>query len=339
MTTAETVPMLVPNAELNRLTPALSTAAGGALITTPEPDSDPVLILPAHAVYDGPTDFAEMRQWCEWLAESDTLPAHFRAKPANVAVAALRARSLNIPFYTSLTEIWVTDDGQEAMTAKLANGLMIRAGHRVTVVQSDNQVCRLELRRRDRPGDVLRSEWTISEALAAGLLNLSDVWSNYPKDSLFARALTRLATRYASDVTMGIPCNYEELKAFTLRQRERTIDGDAPQVPDEISGLLGSLDKATTATQVAQLHKLASKKGWLSQVCTADGRTVEDVLFARGDALAIDEEDAADAAQAEQQGQPVERAKCGCDVEALLMGGAHGAGCAWEGMLDGGVAA
>jgi hypothetical protein len=304
---------------------AADEAPSTALVTPMAPPEEaPALHLPASACYDGPADLAQLREWCEWLAESTMLPEIYRGNPANVAVAALRAKSLNIPFFVGLNEIFVTEDGGIGMTALLTNYLMVRAGCKVIVVRSDSEACLLTMTRPDRPGEVLHSEWTINEAVVAGLSGVSEIWNRFPKDSLYARAVARLGRRHAPDLTLGMAYTRDELAdmARSKAAEKKTVVDGIVVLPDGLDKLLKTLEaKDLTATACRALYSKAGKQGWLPLICTPDGRTVEQVIFDRGDLIAIREQDAA--APTDEEGFRLDVLDCGCGIEEYLLTGSH----------------
>lgn len=310
---------VAPAADYSPAAPEASTAQVDA----------PALSLPAAARYDGPTDLADLKGWCEMLADSDLLPAIYRGKPANVAVAALRAKALNIPFFVGLNEIFVTEDGSVGMTALLTNYLMVRAGCKITIVRSDSLACTLNLTRPDRPGEVLSTEWTINDARVGGLTANSEIWTKFPKDSLFARAVAQLGRRFAPDLTLGMAYTREELEAKSkaVPVGAVLVEGDIV-VPAPLGELLTELAADDlTVQRCRDLYKLAGKQNWLALVCTGDGQTVEQVIYSRGDALLVTEQEAADTGGVGATVDRLDELDCGCNTDAFILSGSHQPNC------------
>lgn len=311
--------------------PSTRAVTGQVVMPVPPPEVE-TLKLPASAVYDGPVGIAAMKEWADWLSESTMLPAVFQGRPANIAVAALRAQALNIPFFVGLNEIFVTDDGSVGMTALLTNYLMVRSGCRIVILRSDAEACMLSMTRPDRPGETLLSQWTIHEVVTAGLMGSedTDTWRRYPADGLYARAVARMGRRHAPDLTLGMAYTREELAAITRdknRQAQQAAGGDGLLVPEGVQALLTKLeDKSLTVAGCRNLHRQAAKSGWLELVCTADGRTVQQVIYDRGDLLAVVAMDTA-AKPAENGAAGMTELDCGCDIDEFLMTGTHRAAC------------
>lgn len=138
--------------------------------------------------------------------------------------------------------------GKVELSAAMMNQLIRQHGHCITKdKQSNDSVCILHGKRKDT-GDVWMESFSIEEAKRAGIY--SGVWQRYPRDMLFARALSRLARQLFPDVIKGcyvegeikgnfndpvVEENYSEEKeesyVDTITQQEATyieqlIDGD-----------------------------------------------------------------------------------------------------------------
>ena len=112
---------------------------------------------------------------------------------------------LGVGPYAAMGQIHLFD-GKVTLGAQLIGGKIKQSGlYRYRVVESTNEVCRIAWREKldgewmDAGPD---TEFTLQEAQTAGLLSKNN-WKHYPSDMLFARALTRGARRYCSDVFSG----------------------------------------------------------------------------------------------------------------------------------------
>jgi hypothetical protein len=91
--------------------------------------------------------------------------------------------------------------GKVEMSALMMNQLIRQAGHSITKdKKSDNTICILHGKRADT-GDTWVESFSIQEAKTAGIYR--NVWISYPKDMVFARALSRLARQLFPDVIKG----------------------------------------------------------------------------------------------------------------------------------------
>lgn len=91
--------------------------------------------------------------------------------------------------------------GKVEMTATMMNDLIRRHGHSITKDKKSNeQECILHGRRKDN-GDTWSESFSLDDAKKAGIYR--NQWLKYPKDMLFARALSRLARQLFPDVIKG----------------------------------------------------------------------------------------------------------------------------------------
>jgi hypothetical protein len=91
--------------------------------------------------------------------------------------------------------------GRVEMSSVMMNTLIRQAGHSITKdKRSDETICILHGKRSDTK-DTWVESFSLEDAKKAGVAGLS--WKSYPKDMLFARALSRLARQLFPDVIKG----------------------------------------------------------------------------------------------------------------------------------------
>lgn len=113
--------------------------------------------------------------------------------------------------------------GKVEMTASMMNDLIRRKGHSITKdKKSDEKVCILHGKRRDN-NDTWSESFSIDDAKQAGIYR--NQWLKYPKDMLFARALSRLARQLFPDVIKG--CYVEQEIAMAI---EKVEDEKSPEI-------------------------------------------------------------------------------------------------------------
>lgn len=154
---------------------------------------------------------------------------------AKIFMILLAARELNIPPMQALNGgIW-NIQGKIEISARLMNSMIRRAGHSITIEESNNKVCRLKGKRSDN-GDCFYSQFTIEDAQNAGLAN-KDVWKKYTEDMLYNRAMSRLARRLFPDVIGNAYVEGEIREAIAEENAtvEPVIDSEAIEVKVETS--------------------------------------------------------------------------------------------------------
>ncbi|MEM9609955.1 MAG: hypothetical protein AAGA99_21220 [Actinomycetota bacterium] len=107
------------------------------------------------------------------LAKSDIVPKDYRGKPSNVLVAIGLGRSLGLEPAASLYGMHVIE-GKPSPSAKVQAALVRRAGHKLRIIESTDEVSTVEIVRSDDPDYPVRVSFTIDQARRAGWL---DIWA------------------------------------------------------------------------------------------------------------------------------------------------------------------
>lgn len=116
-----------------------------------------------------------------------------------------KAKSLNMSTMDALNGGLYFVQGKVEMSAQAMNQLIRNAGHSIKKdPKSSNEICILHGKRKDN-GDTWTESFSLEEARAAGLYtpNKPSAWTKYPRDMLFARALSRLARQLFPDTIKG----------------------------------------------------------------------------------------------------------------------------------------
>jgi len=124
---------------------------------------------------------------------------------AQAVVKILAGRELGLAPLESMTNIYIVN-GKVALQAKIIGSLIKKSSTYDYIVDKlDNDECMITFYALDAEGkrtELGKSTFTIKDAARAGIVN-KDVWKNYPRNMLFARALSNGARWYASDVFCG----------------------------------------------------------------------------------------------------------------------------------------
>ena len=131
------------------------------------------------------------------------------ANQAEAAMKIIRGHELGVGAAASIENIYVVNQ-KTAMSAGLI-GALIKGSEKYNfrVVEHDNEHCKMDFLEDGELCGV--SEFTIEDAKQAKLVKPNSPWINYPKNMLFARALTNGARWYCPDVFQGHVYTPEEL--------------------------------------------------------------------------------------------------------------------------------
>jgi len=124
---------------------------------------------------------------------------------AQAVVKILAGRELGLAPLESMTNIYIVN-GKVALQAKLIGSLIKKsAKYDYTVDKLENEECTITFHAATAEGgwkEIGKSSFTKADAARAGIIN-KDVWKNYPRNMMFARALSNGSKWYCSDVFCG----------------------------------------------------------------------------------------------------------------------------------------
>jgi hypothetical protein len=134
---------------------------------------------------------------------------------AQAIVRVLAGRELGIGPIASMNNMYIVQ-GKLSMGYPLVAALVKRSRtHDYRVAHLDDQRCELEFWEKREGADwepVGKSVFTMADAQRAGLLQRSDAWKKYPRNLLFARALTNGVRFHCPDIFLGGVYTQEELE-------------------------------------------------------------------------------------------------------------------------------
>lgn len=145
---------------------------------------------------------------------------------AEAVVKILAGRELGLAPLESMTNIYIVN-GKVALQAKIIGSLIKKSSrYDYTINKLDDQECTItfySIESPDKPKIELgKSTFTVKDAAKAGIIN-KEVWKSYPRNMLFARALSNGARWYCPDVFCGYTA--EEIETPREVTSVITIDG------------------------------------------------------------------------------------------------------------------
>jgi hypothetical protein len=168
------------------------------------------LALPERVTLEGQLAlWRDVAEFANHIAATEFVPKDLRNKPASVAAAMLRANELGISPMQGLAQIHVIN-GRPGLAAELMRALVLSHGHDIwteETTQSSVTVCG----KRTGSDHVEKVTWTLDDAKRAKL-DGKDVWRQYPRSMLLARATAELCRLRFADVLAGMSYAVEELE-------------------------------------------------------------------------------------------------------------------------------
>lgn len=181
----------------------------------------------------------ETTKLCQLLMKT---PHYAKMGQEGIFAIVQKAKAVGVEPLEALNGGMYFVQGKVEMTAGMMNDLIRRAGHSITKDKTSNEtICILHGKRKDT-GDTWCESFSIEDAQKAGIYR--NQWLKYPKDMLFARALSRLARQLFPDVIKGAYVEGEisqainqeseptlEVKPITIEDGEKMISDQFPTLP------------------------------------------------------------------------------------------------------------
>lgn len=142
---------------------------------------------------------------------------------AQAIVKVMAGSEIGLSPLESMMNLYIVKNRVSA-SSKVISSLIKKSGkYDYTVEKLDNQECVILFTKEGK--ELGRSSFTIKDAALAGIVN-KDNWKNYPRNMLFARAISNGARWYCPDVYCGYAT--EELDEINVEPKKEviTIEGD-----------------------------------------------------------------------------------------------------------------
>ena len=182
-------------------------------------------------------------------------------KPAQATAKIMMGREFGIGPVTSLQLIDVVQNRLRPRSQLIAALLKRSKRYDYSIVKMDDSEAIVAFT--DRGKVVMESRWTIDDAKRAGLVRPDSGWMKYPKDMLFARALSSGATKVCPEVLGG----YEPLEVeggYDVIDDQATPEGDPP-AGDWAGFFAWAKEMGHSPDDVHELLGVESVKDWLAQ--------------------------------------------------------------------------
>jgi hypothetical protein len=112
-----------------------------------------------------------------------------------------KAKSIGMDVLDALNGGMYFVNGKVELSSQSMNGLIRSRGHSIYKDKSSTPTCCVLVGKRADTGDTMSASFSMADADRAGLR--TPVWSKYPEDMLFCRALSRLSRQLFPDVIKG----------------------------------------------------------------------------------------------------------------------------------------
>ena len=175
--------------------------------------------------------FEQMEAYAENFAISGLFKDTREAEQAFVKIVA--GAELGIPPFAAMSGIHIIR-GKPSLSANLLASLVRRTGiYDFDVVELNNEMCRLQFYRLNAKGGQSKelgvSVFTINDAKKANAefthtSGEAGAWTKFPRNMLYARALSNGVKWFCPDVASGMPVYHHEEMGLTVDQDDNVID-------------------------------------------------------------------------------------------------------------------
>lgn len=198
-------------------------------------------LITAPSQYAAHYSLSELQQIGQAFAQSRMFPDIQQQGQALVKILA--GKEMGIAPFAAMTGIHIIK-GKATVGANLMASLIKDSGrYDYKVLEHTDKVCRIQFFEHGQPVGV--SEFTMDDAKAAGVLG-NDTWKKYPKNMLFARAMSNGMRWYCPNATSGqtvytpeeMGASVDEEGNVLEAPRQAPIDATTPEpaveaAPDE----------------------------------------------------------------------------------------------------------
>lgn len=169
-------------------------------------------------------ELAQSKELCRQLLET---PHYKKMGPEGIFAIVQKANSVKINPLEALNGGMYFVNGKVEMSSSMMMQLVRQAGHSVTKdKRSDDTVCILHGKRRDN-GDTWTESFSVEDAKRAGIYR--NMWEKYPRNMLFARALSNLCRQLFTDVIKGCYVEGEIMPIETSPVVVEEVPADVPR--------------------------------------------------------------------------------------------------------------
>jgi hypothetical protein len=182
---------------------------------------------------------------------------------SQAAAKIMAGQELGVGPMASLRGVYIID-GAPRYAANLLGAVVKRSRrYDYLIITLDDTVCELAFTESGR--EIGRSRFTAEDAKKAGLVDRAN-WKKYPRNMLFARAMTNGVNWYCPDVAGGMEViAYAEENGRPL-EMDTVVDGHAYELPSESLPKVpegAAYTPKATKGQLASIHIIAKEIGWI----------------------------------------------------------------------------
>lgn len=164
-------------------------------------------------------DMIQVDQTMSLVQKLMRTPHYAKLTEMGIFAIVQKAKSVGIDVLDALNGSMYFVNGKVELSSQAMNGLIRSKGHSIYKDKSSTPTCCVLVGKRADTGDTMMASFSMADADRAGLR--TPVWSKYPEDMLFSRALSRLARQLFPDVIKGCYVQGEIQEDWMSRETPR----------------------------------------------------------------------------------------------------------------------
>jgi len=203
-------------------------------------------------------DFQIVQQQAELIAKSRFFKDITSAAQAYVKIVC--GKELGLSLFASLTGIHIIKD-RPSMSANLLAAQVRKHGYNYQIFNHTEKICEIEFFSKEKTS-MGASTFTIDDARTAGLTG--DNWKKYPKNMLFARAISNGVRWYCPDATSGASMyTFDEMGAEVDEDGNAILDKDGkpriiePETTDDEVNLCDAIAQSESMDELQDAFRRA----------------------------------------------------------------------------------
>lgn len=202
------------------------------------------------------TDMDEAYRLAKNLAIASLMPDALRGKASDVFALLLYGQDLGLSPMQAIQGIYVVK-GKPQLSGTTWIALARKAGHRVRIIESTDELCTIEIARSDDPGSPHRETFTLGDAVKAGLCHVKDgkpflrdkhgnplPWEAYTRTMLRNRAISNCAKFACPEVALGfgVEGDYDFISDATAEVvPPEVVEAETVVDPEKVAEEIGNL--------------------------------------------------------------------------------------------------
>lgn len=236
------------------------------------------------------TDMDEAYRLSKNLALASLMPDAIRGKPADVLALLMYGQDLGLSPMQAIQGIYVVK-GKPQLSGTTWIALARKAGHKVRILESTDELCTVEITRVDDTGNPHRETFTLQDAVRAGLCHIKEgkafsrsskgepmPWESYTRTMLRNRAISGCAKFACPEVALGfgVEGDYDYIADVAAEVTPPEVEVETVVDPERVAEEIGNLAQEFDFSEPVDAELVGPPEDYLCETCGTTGDHYED---------------------------------------------------------------